>query len=148
MKRDFWITVICMLLIILWVYAAVSKLLEFVAFGEQLNKQPLPQWSIPILKWALPVIELGVAILIYNTKTRLKGLIASLFLMIAFTLYVIFALGGAFGRIPCSCAGIISQLKWKGHLIFNISFTIISLIGVMLQIKDGRQYTNQQVQIG
>jgi len=53
--------------------------------------------------------------------------------MTLFTLYVAFALSGVFGEIPCSCAGLISAMHWKGHLVFNIIFLIISLLGVYIQ---------------
>lgn len=133
MKRITLISIICTLLVVLWVYAAGSKLSEYRVFIDQLKRQPLPSWSVNILVWALPIVELLTAVLIFFQRTRMKGLIISAFLMISFTLYVAFALSGAFGEIPCSCAGLISSLKWQGHLIFNIIFTIISLLGLYFQ---------------
>lgn len=133
MKRNLFLSIICTLLIILWMYAALSKLSEFKTFGYQLKRQSLPAWSIPLLLYGLPVVELFTAVLIYFQRTRMKGLIISAFLMISFTLYVAFALSGVFAEIPCSCSGIISMLRWRGHLVFNIIFTTISFIGVYLE---------------
>jgi len=113
-------------------------------FFFQLQRQPLPGWSIPLLKWGLPVVELITAVLIYFQRTRMKGLTISAFLMISFTLYVAFALSGAFGEIPCSCAGLISALKWKGHLVFNIFFTAISITGVYLQKHSGDHFVKHK----
>ena len=62
----------------------------------------------------------------------MKGLIISSILMLSFTMYVLFALSGTFGEIPCSCAGLIAAPGWKGHLVFNIIFTIVSLTGIFL----------------
>ncbi len=121
------------LLIILWAYAALSKLSEYGVFTGQLKRQPLPLWSAGVLSWALPLTEFATAVLIYSQRTRMAGLIISSFLMTVFTLYVLFALSGAFGDIPCSCAGLISSLRWQGHLVFNIVFSVVSFVGVYLE---------------
>lgn len=136
MKRNLIISIISTVLIMLWVYASLSKISEFSVFTAQLQRQPLPTWSISYFKWGLPIIELVVAFMVSIPGTRLKGFVLSSCLMISFTLYVAFALSGAFGDIPCSCAGIISGLHWKGHLIFNALFLIISLFGVHIQKKE------------
>ena len=139
MKRNLIISFICTILIILWVYAALSKIIDFSVFESQLKRQPLPEWSLGVFKWGLPIIELGTAFLLFSKRTRFKGLVFSTILMTLFTLYVLFALSGAFGEIPCSCAGIISALHWKGHLSFNIIFLIISALGVHFENKARNQ---------
>ena len=132
MKKNIFIPIISSVLILLWAYAALSKLIDYQTFGLQLKLQPLPSWSIPVLKIGLPVMELIIAVLLFTQKTQLFGLKVSMVLLVAFTLYVAIALSGTFGNIPCSCAGIISALKWKGHLIFNLCFTIINGYGLYL----------------
>ncbi|HEU0228657.1 MAG TPA: MauE/DoxX family redox-associated membrane protein [Arachidicoccus soli] len=129
MKKEYLLTVLSTLLILLWIYAAGSKLAEYTIFKDQLTKQPLPSWSIPLLAWALPLVEMLTALFLYFQRTNKMGCILSSVLMTAFTVYVLLALSGAFGDIPCSCAGIISKLRWKGHLLFNIFFTVISFAG-------------------
>lgn len=133
MKRKLIISIISTLLIILWVYAALGKLSAFTQFSYQLKLQPIPKWSIPVVLWALPAVELCIAVLIYFQRTRMKGLILSTILMIIFTFYVLFALTGAYGEIPCSCAGLISALRWRGHLVFNLFFTVLSILGIIMQ---------------
>lgn len=137
MKRSMTIQIICTLLIILWVYAALSKLFEFSVFAAQLQRQPLPQWSVALLKWGLPIVELVTAVMICFQKSRYWGLLLSSGLLAVFTFYVVFALSGAFGDIPCSCAGLIAALHWKGHLLFNIIFTGMSTLGVYLHKYTG-----------
>ncbi|MGF7231362.1 MauE/DoxX family redox-associated membrane protein, partial [Arachidicoccus sp.] len=75
------------------------------------------------------------ALLLYFQRTNKSGFVLSSVLMAAFTLYVLLALSGAFGDIPCSCAGIIGKLRWKGHLVFNLFFTLISFTGWYLHTK-------------
>lgn len=129
MKKEYLLPFISTLLILLWIYAAGSKLAEYTIFKDQLARQPLPSWSIPILAWALPLVEMVTALFLYFQRTNKMGCILSSVLMTAFTVYVLLALSGAFGDIPCSCAGIIGKLRWKGHLLFNIFFTILSFAG-------------------
>ena len=136
MKRNSIISIVCGLLIILWTYAALSKLVEFERFTAQLELQPLPSWSIPILRWVLPIGELLIAILLSGIHKRYLGLIASTVLMALFSVYVLLALTGSFGDIPCSCAGIISKLHWKGHMVFNLFFLAISVLGTYLKKQD------------
>lgn len=133
MKKGNLLPIISGLLILLWIYAAGSKLAQYKVFMSQLARQPLPHWSIPILAWALPLVEIIIALFLCFQRTNKTGFIFSSLLMTAFTLYVLLALSGIFGQIPCSCGGIFSFMRWKGHLIFNICFTLISFAGWYFQ---------------
>lgn len=119
-------------LIVLWVYAAVSKLSDYDLFVSQLQMQPLPGWSIRILAWVLPVAELLLAFSLASKKCRGAGLAFSFSLMLLFTNYTAIVLSGAFGKIPCSCGGIFSFVGWTGHLIFNVTATVAALTGYFL----------------
>lgn len=115
--------------ILLWIYAAGSKLMQYDVFIAQLSRQPLPSWSIRYLAWGLPSVELLTAFLLCFQRTIFYGLLLSFVLMLCFTVYVALALRGAFGDIPCSCGGIFSFMRWKAHLVFNILFTVMAFIG-------------------
>jgi hypothetical protein len=128
--------IIALMLIILWVYAAASKLADVNVFTAQLKREPVPGWAAAMLVWALPATELMIALLLSFIKTRTYGLLFSLILMATFTLYVGLALSGAYGSIPCSCGGIFSFLQWKGHLVFNTVVTIAAFIGWKLSRKE------------
>jgi putative oxidoreductase len=72
------VTQICaFLLIVLFVYTAISKLIAFQNFQEQMLKQAVPVWMAKILIWALPAIELVVAVLLSISNLRLIGFIIS-----------------------------------------------------------------------
>lgn len=138
MKRSLIISIICSLFILLWVYAAGSKLLQYDIFKMQLSRQPLPEWSISILAWTLPAVEiLTVTLLCFQRTTRI-GLLLSLLLISCFTIYVGLALGNVFGELPCACGGIFQNLGWPGHLAFNLIFTAVAATGYYLQIGKGR----------
>jgi len=125
-------------LVALWVYAAVSKLQAFDRFGEQLLRQPFPDWLADALQWGLPLAELAVAGLLSFGRTRAAGLGLSLLLMLLFTGYVGLAVAGVWEDLPCACGGIISRFSWSGHLWFNLFFTVLSGTGVLLWKKKKR----------
>jgi hypothetical protein len=132
MKKETTIKIICTLLVFLFVYAAISKLTDFTEFTADMNNQPLPRFLKPILVWAVPATELAiVALLIFDT-TRLIGLYASLLLMAAFTFYTGVVLLHFFKYIPCSCGGIIKSLSWPQHLVLNLFFVLIAIIGIFI----------------
>jgi uncharacterized membrane protein YphA (DoxX/SURF4 family) len=126
------VDIISVLFIILFLYTGISKLMEYSVFKEQIAESPILQPVAPFIAWALPLTEFLVSILLIVPRWRLKGLYASLLLMIAFTLYI-----GAvmtFNKeLPCSCGGIISELSWNGHLVFNSVFILLGFIGVRLE---------------
>jgi uncharacterized membrane-anchored protein YitT (DUF2179 family) len=66
-------------------------------------------------------------------RARLIGFYAAFILMILFTLYTIFILFHFFSYVPCSCGGVIRNLTWGQHLVFNSCFVILSVFGITLQ---------------
>lgn len=123
-------------LLTLWVYAALSKLREVEVFATQLALQPLPDWLVPYLVWALPVTELVVAGLLIFRRSALAGLWLSLGLLLLFTGYVALAVLGIWQDLPCACGGVLSQLGWREHLVFNLLFTVLAVYGVVLSKKE------------
>jgi uncharacterized membrane protein YphA (DoxX/SURF4 family) len=132
MTRSTIVEIISMLFVILFLYTGISKLMEYGVFKEQIADSPILQPIAPFIAWALPITEFLVTILLIIPRWRLKGLYASLMLMVAFTLYI-----GAImtfnKELPCSCGGIISELSWNGHLIFNSVFILLAFAGVLLE---------------
>src|ERR1700733_2317556 len=118
-KKQVTLECVCALLILLFLYASISKFLDFKTFIDQMNNQPLPNTWTPFLVWAIPLLEIAISITLLFEYTRLLGLYASLILMILFTLYTGIILLHFFPYIPCSCGGIIKKLTWKQHLVFN-----------------------------
>lgn len=115
------------LLIILWIYAAGSKILEYNTFKHELTMQHFPFKIEGTLVWLLPSIEILTAILLISTNTIKYGLIASALLLTIFTIYITFIITGIYNKAPCSCGGVFSMLSWKTHLIFNLSFLAINV---------------------
>jgi len=114
-------------LIILWVYTAGSKVLEFQEFRHQLKLQHFNIYLIPLLSILLPLSEALIAFLLSHSNSRRLGLYTSLFFLASFTIYIILILSGFFEKIPCSCGGVLKELGWTAHLIFNSSFLSLNL---------------------
>ena len=123
------------LLIFLWVYAAISKLADYEHSRVEMLNQALPHQLELLLVWAVPLTELVAAALLLFSKTRIKGIILSLFLLITFTVYIALVKLDYFGLVPCSCGGIISQLSWGGHFVFNMVFILIAGTVLLLETK-------------
>lgn len=138
------IEVAVLLLVILFLYTGISKLIDFRGFTYDLNNQPFPNSLTPLLSWVLPISEIAIAAALLFEKSRLLGLYASLILMGLFTVYTALVLLHAFEYVPCSCGGVIKHLTWPQHLIFNIFFLMMAFIAIRLyrQMKPNQyQYT-------
>ncbi|MXV49938.1 hypothetical protein GS399_03065 [Pedobacter sp. HMF7647] len=130
MKRIVWQDATVALLILLWVYAAGSKLLNYEYSRQQMMNQVFSANMAKLLTWMVPVSELFTAALLLFTSTRYYGLLASLSLLLAFTAYITLIKLNTFGRIPCSCGGVIAKLNWQQHLAFNIIFLLLTALSL------------------
>jgi hypothetical protein len=123
------VEIISSLLILLFMYAAVSKLLDYQTFKVQLSKSPFITDFAEVTAWALPVGEILVGLALASKRTRLLGLYASLFLMTMFTAYIWAMLNYSY-YVPCSCGGILSKMGWNEHFWFNLAFVAASAFGI------------------
>jgi uncharacterized membrane protein YphA (DoxX/SURF4 family) len=132
--QDLSLEFICLLYILLFVYAAVSKLLDFENFRVQLGQSPLLNIFASWLAWFVPFIELVIAIALCFYSMRFWALYASFVLMFLFTAYIYIILNYS-SYVPCSCGGILEKLGWTEHLVFNIVFVALAIAGLFL-LKD------------
>ena len=137
-KPQIYVKLISCMLILLWVYAATSKLISFERSKWEMMNQPLDPWFEKVLVWAVPLIELTTAVLLIYERTRLKGIILSAFLLLSFSIYITLIKLNYFGFIPCSCGGILRSLSWTQHLLFNLFFLTLSLTALIHYIKERR----------
>lgn len=125
------IEVICYLYVLLFVYAAVSKLLDFENFQVQLGQSPLLSAFAVWVAWLVPLIELIIAVALIIPKFRQIGLFGTLALMTMFSVYIFIILHYS-SFIPCSCGGILEKMTWNIHLVFNIVFVLLSVMAIIL----------------
>lgn len=130
--------IISFLLILLFVYTATSKLIDFNQFKGQMYNQTLPQPVETLLIWTLPEIEIVTTLLLLFERTKVYGFYLSLFLMTVFTGYIALVLLNYFDRVPCSCGGVIKALGWKMHLVFNLFFLLLSILAIFITNRERR----------
>jgi uncharacterized membrane protein YphA (DoxX/SURF4 family) len=126
---------ICFSLVLLFIYAGVSKLLDYEMFNYELGKSPFITKYATGLSWALPVIEIIIALALAIKKFRIIALYGSLFLMVMFSLYI-WAMMTYSYDLPCSCGGILSKMGWVEHLWFNVAFVILTVVGIFLSVRN------------
>lgn len=125
------------LLILLFLYTAGYKLVLFHQFELQLKSSPLTASHAVLFAIIIPSLEIITVIVLLVRKSIFAGLVLSALLMFAFTGYVTYMLLFV-KHLPCSCGGVIAKMSWKQHLMFNIFFTILSLIALKFFITINR----------
>lgn len=134
MKRHIWIEIICYAFILLFLYTAIAKLTTYDTSLNDLKRSPfISDFAIP-LSILLPVSEIVISVFLFVPKYRKYGLRGAFILMALFTGYVS-SMVFTQETLPCSCGGLIKYLTWKQHFFFNIFFTLLAAIGILLNRK-------------
>jgi hypothetical protein len=133
-RRNMIIEVIAALFILLFLYTAVNKTFQIGSTENVLKKTPMFSSFALEAAWGVVVTEYIISIMLFLPYTRKVGLYSSLVLMISFTGYIVY-MKTFVSNLPCSCGGVISKLTWNEHLIFNILFTLLALVGILLMQK-------------
>ena len=126
--------VVSLLFILLFAYAAVSKLVDYENFRVQLGQSPLLTAFAHWVAWAVPTVELIIAGMLIFPRLRLLGLYGCFTLMVMFTAYIVIILNFT-DFIPCSCGGVLEDLGWTEHLIFNIVFVALAATAILLSLR-------------
>jgi thiol-disulfide isomerase/thioredoxin len=129
MNRTWLLNCIAYFFILLFLYTGIDKLLEIHAFKDQMLSSPLLGPIAGFVTWALPITEIVLAILLFVPNWRLKGLYASLTLMVVFTIYLA-AILLIDNHLSCSCGGIIEDLTPRQHLLFNAATIILAGLAI------------------
>jgi len=137
MKKSFIPDVVAALFILLFIYAATSKLIEFEKFKVQLAQSPLLTSFTDIIAVVIPVIENIISFALLTERYRIYGLYSAFTIMVMFTVYIV-AITNFSAYIPCSCGGVLSGLNWNQHLVFNIVFVGLAATAILLYAKQGK----------
>ncbi|MNK86510.1 hypothetical protein D3C87_1064250 [compost metagenome] len=126
---------ICLLYILLFIYASASKLMDFEHFRIQLGQSPLLSAFAYLVAVSVPAVEILISILLIIPRYRLAGLFAAYGLMVMFTAYIFIILNFS-SFVPCSCGGVLEKLSWSQHIIFNLFFIVLAATGLVLHYKN------------
>lgn len=138
--KEIMVDIISWLFILLFVYAASSKLLDYQQFVMQLGKSPILSTFSNWVALLIPFIEIGTAVLLMFEKFQLKALYASFSLMVVFSTYIIMILHFC-EYIPCSCGGILENMSWTQHLWFNMLFVVLGGLAVIMYPIKHKNFT-------
>jgi len=127
--------IIIILLLLLWIPVTIDKILNFSSFQSGILRQPLSTNVANLAIYTLPVLEVLTIVLLLINRCRQLGFLLSSLLMTIFTFYVGLALIGTWEKLPCGCGSVISGMSWPEHFWFNITFLLISIIGMILSFK-------------
>lgn len=129
--KEYFISGVSYAFILLFVYAAVSKGIDFENFKVQLGQSPLLNAYAGIIVWIIPILEIVLAVALAINPLRKIGLLASMGLMVMFTVYIYLILNYS-SYIPCSCGGILEKLDWNEHLYFNLAFALLAFLALIV----------------
>ncbi len=130
MENNVLINVSRFLLIILFIYTGLSKLLNIQGTYLQLQQIFFIKSIAGPLSIALPVLEILAGLALVFTRLEKLGWWLSTILMLAFTIYITAVLFMDPKLRPCTCGGVISSMSWREHLVFNIIFLALANIGL------------------
>lgn len=123
--------------VLLFTYAAVSKLLDFEKFQIQMKDSPLLSPFSEFLPLFIIAVELFLVGLLCYQKTQNIGLLGSFILMLIFTVYIGIMLVTS-ENLPCSCGGILEKMTWTQHFYFNIGCAVLAFLALVLNKKYNR----------
>jgi len=130
MKRNLFVAELSSaLLILLYGYTASSKAIQAGRFRQALAESPVTHTGATIAAWLIILAEAATVLLLLFPRTRRKGLYASLGLLTVFTGYIWYMITFV-NHLPCNCGGVISEMTWTQHLIFNSVFLVINGTGI------------------
>ncbi|MBJ7881620.1 MauE/DoxX family redox-associated membrane protein [Gelidibacter salicanalis] len=132
--------VVSLLFVLLFVYAAVSKFLDFQNFQMQIGQSPLLSAFTGFVSYSVLLLETLTVFLLSIAATRRLGLYLAMALMVLFSLYIFIILNYS-PFVPCSCGGVLERMSWSEHLLFNILFVVLAMIALYMSTKRYKRTT-------
>ncbi len=122
-------TIITSLLIFLYVYTAVAKLITLDKNEAVLSHLPFIGSYAGVLALSIPIAELLIVVLLLVPRYNKTGLYLSLILLVIFTAYLLYMLSSG-EKLPCTCGGVLEKLTWKQHVFFNLGFIVLNIVAI------------------
>lgn len=122
------------LLIFLFTYTGISKLINHVAFQSTLLQSPAIREQATLISWLIPFVELVIVALLLFDRSRNMGLLLSLGIMILFTVYIGYMVLFV-PHLPCSCGGVLQLLSWPNHIFFNSALILLIIAALLSSTK-------------
>ena len=135
MKRSIFIgDAISSLVLLLLLYTSLSKLANYNSFQFALSRSTLLQPFSTFLSSFIPLVELAITVVLFIPATREKGLYVATILISVFTIYLLYMISFS-PDLACTCGGVLKSLTWPQHILFNLFFITIGVMGIVLYRK-------------
>lgn len=134
------VVAITALLILLLMYSAGAKAIQWGDYAQTMRNQPLPHWLTQPLTVVIPLAQLITVACLISEKFRRTGLFASIVLLTLPTFYIIALLLQFFPWVPCSCGNAFRWLSWQQLLWLHLSF--LSLTGLALRLMVTKRFSS------
>ena len=128
----------CALLLFLFLYTSINKLLSFQSFRHVLQQSAVTRPFATILAAGIPLVEMVTSVFLFIPRFRKAGLYSSFILLFLFTIYIGLMLAFS-SNLPCSCGGVLSFLSWKQHIVFNLFFMLLTGAALFIFNKTGKR---------
>lgn len=131
MKARTVIEVIASLLIVLFLYAAISQVVSHPTFQSQINRSLSNTVLSGIIAWLIPAIQLAIVIILWRPATRLAAFGCSLAMVGCYTVYLIVMLPGAF-KSNCHCGELWQQATLEINVLVNLAIIFLAATAIIL----------------
>jgi hypothetical protein len=146
-KENWYLNISSFLLVLLFAYTGLNKLLTQKEFSQQLLQNAfLHPFAIP-LSFALPITEIIIAICLVFKYSWMVGIWSAALLMTLFSVYVGFMLFQHKAPLHCTCGGVISSITWRQHLLFNILFSAIAWASLIIHKRKYKNISTNQKEV-
>lgn len=125
----FSIRIICLML---FLFSGYEKLATHDQFLKGLEKVAIVGQYAWMISWSVPIVEISIGILLAFERTAKSGFYAFIFLMTAFTIYIVAVLLWA-ETLPCHCNILVKSLSWPQHIAFNLLFVWLAWIALRMR---------------
>lgn len=142
MRKQWILEGLMMIIICLYVFVTVNKLVGFEPFITQLKQQRLLKDFATLIAVMVPIWHAALVVLMLIPKTRMLGIWTSMITIMTYNLYIGAMLTEKFGPIPCNCVGIWHTMSWEAQFIIN--FGLLALHFYCIYNKRYFEIANKQ----
>jgi len=135
MKKVSIIELISLLFIFLFLYTAVSTIVNYDSFKLHLAQSTLTKDHAYLLSRLIPALELMTVGLLSYSPTRITGLIMSLKMTIIFTAHSAYMLMNH-EHLSSGYIRILSVCSWKQHILFGCILMAVAMAATVLQLRN------------
>jgi uncharacterized membrane protein YphA (DoxX/SURF4 family) len=142
-NKDFFIEIVCFLLMIYFFYEGIYKIVHLSGYGNWLFDKPYLGAISGFLKFAIPIFEIALSVLLL---TPFKKRMVLYFVLLSQIIFVIWILNiFPFKRLifnPYHSYWI--RPRWFDKIIFTLCVSWVSLIGIYLLTKNQTRTTEKK----